>query len=429
MSRYRFLPALWLLGLILWPNPELHSEVNRVPAPKNQAEAEKLMRVTYDQHVLPAGANPATLEEMLKLGEVILFYDHPKEIPWMSAAGILIAAPVEKVYEAVMDHPNYAKYIPMTEGIDDHYLFGNFYQEDLHLKIKLAFVNYRMDYGLYDLRRPPYRMDWSLAWGEFDRNVGFWELIPTPDGKSTMAFYSIYSEPRSKFFKMMYAAEPTLEMLTNVSTATMIAHAVKAEAERRVGVKPAPAKPTTGTELEKILAADPNTLGRFLERGKLLILEPGPTVYLIAGALVNANPARAYQVITDFSGYPKFVPGVKKVSKVGSGKGGDTYQFDTEFNLAGVKFDQSDQWTYQFASPEQVSWQIARPCCGAAPGFWKLIPLGDKTIVFNGTTADIRALGRIPRYALSVEPTLEYATLASQGLLVINSIKSRIEKK
>ncbi len=428
-SRVRAFIFILFSGLIGLLGPGIAISLNQIPRPGNLAEAEKMMRVTLSERALPEGADPVLLEKMLLMGQVIMFYDHPKEIPWMSVAGILIRAPMEKVYQVIMDHPRYPEYVPMTDGIDDHKLFENVYQEDLHLKVKLAFINYRMDYGLYSYRQPPHRLDWTLAWGEFDRCVGFWELIPSADQKSTMAFYSIYSEPSSRFLKMIYSREPTLEMMTNVSTATMIVQAMKAEAEKRQGLKPVPAKPLDWPGMEKVLTSDPKTLALFLERGKLLLLVPGPTVYLVAGTLLNSGIQDAFRKITDFKNYPQFMPGVKGVKYLGAGKNGETYRWDLEFDLAGFKFSQSPQWQYRFSPPGLVSWQIDRPCCGPAPGFWKLIPLENKTIVFNGTTTDLRSIGRIPKYALSVEPTLEYASLASQGVLVLNSIKDKIEKK
>ncbi|OGP56866.1 MAG: hypothetical protein A2V67_18425 [Deltaproteobacteria bacterium RBG_13_61_14] len=67
---------------------------------------------------------------------------------------------------------------------------------------------------------------------------------------------------------------------------------------------------------------------------------------------------------------------------------------------------------------------------GDAPGFWRFIPLegGKSCLIFNGATADIRAMGWIPRYALKVEPTLEHALIGSQGAIAINASKDHIQR-
>jgi ribosome-associated toxin RatA of RatAB toxin-antitoxin module len=420
----------WLLGLVagLMVVSRAGSAVNQVPAPKNQQELEKMMAATLSQHILPEGADPAQLERVLEIGQTIFFFEHSKT-PGMTAAGILINAPPQKVWDVIFDNSNYSKFVPMNDGIDVHKLWDGAYLEDLHINIKLAFISYKMDYGLYSYRRPPLRQDWSLAYGEFDSNLGFWELIPTADGKKTMAFNALYSQPRSRLVKSLYSREPSLEMMTNVSTAVMLVQAIKKETERRQGVKPVPVAQKVQFDPGKILEADPKTMLLLLERGNMVILADGPTVYAIGGGLVNATPASAYSVITDFKSYPQFVPGVKKAELVSATKGGEKYKWDLEYDLAFLKYTDTQEWQYRFSEPESVSWQIARPCCGPAPGFWKLIPRDNKTIIFYGTTGDIRSLGQLPKYALKVEPTLEYAAFTSESLLVINSMKSRIQEK
>lgn len=79
--------------------------------------------------------------------------------------------------------------------------------------------------------------------------------------------------------------------------------------------------------------------------------------------------------------------------------------------------------------PQGMTFMIDRPCCGPAQGFWQFIPIeqGKKSLIFNGSTVDVRSMGVIVRTALKLEPTLEYALLGSQALLGINSLKDRIQ--
>jgi ribosome-associated toxin RatA of RatAB toxin-antitoxin module len=415
-------------AILLFASLTASAAVKQVPPPKDQQELEKMLAPTFNQHILPEGGDPAQLERVLSMGQTIFFFEHSKT-PGMTAAGILINAPPEKVWEVIFDHAHYPEFVPMNDGIQVHKLWDNAFKEDLHLNIKLAFISYKMDYSLYSYRRSPYRQDWTLASGEFDSNLGFWELIPTADGKRTMAFEALYSEPRSRLLKSLYASEPSIEMMTNVSTAVMMEQAIKKETEKRMGVRPGPTAQKTRLDPVKILEAEPKTMMLLLERGNLVILEDGPTVYAIGGGIVNVPPAKAYAVITDFKDYPQFVPGVKKAELVSSAKGADTYKWNLEYDLAFIKYTDVQQWQYSFAAPEYVSWQIARPCCGPATGFWKLVPKDNKTIMFYGTTGDIRSLGQLPKYALKVEPTLEYAAFTSESLLVVNSMKKRIQEK
>jgi len=294
----------------------------------------------------------------------------------------------------------------------------------------MSFLKYRIDYGVYHNWRPPYRIDWAHAFGEFGINCGFAELIPTSDGKRTMFFYAVYSQPQSAFLKSIYAREPTVEVMTSMSTATMFVRAMKAESEKRAGTgKGRIAAGPKPQHIIDVLSEDPASMKKILEHGNLLVLEDGPTVYAVGGGLVNAPIQAAYAVISDFKTQPEFIPGAKKVELLESGKAGDTYRWELLFNLAFFKYTQNYQATYQFSPPELITWEMPRPCCGPVQCFWKLIPLEGKTLIFNGSSVDIRSLGFIPKYALEKEPTLEHAAFASQAIVVINSMKQRILEK
>ena len=423
----KLLLVIFLLGIFF----ALYGGEKRIPAPRGLKEIKQMMRITWNQHILPQPSDSVLLEKLLECGEVILFFDSPKEIPWMSSAGILINAPVELVWEVVTDSEHMHKFVPMTERAQAKKLFDGLYQVNLTVYIKMSFLRYRLSYGLYDYRQPPYRIDWSLCWGEFDKNVGFWELIPTPDGRRTMAFYSVYSEPRSRFLKAIYSHEPVLEMMTNLSTATMIVRAIKKEAERRFFQKSAPiaSNKKPSQSIDKILNSAPESLERFLKRGNLLVLEDGPTVYVIAGALVKKDIQTSYNLISDFSRYPDFVSGVRKVELVKKNANQAIYRWDFDLNLGFVHYRFQRTWEYKFYPPEKIIWEIERKQAPKAKAFWKLIPSGkEKTLIFYGSTADLRQLGFIVRYALKVEPTLEYAILACQSMATINSVKKELNK-
>jgi len=144
-----------------------------IPAPKNEKEIKERMHITYNQHILPEGADPGVLEHLLEIGEVIIFYDNPPGIPWLSAAGILIDAPVEVVFQTVTDFDHYPDFVPMTEKTEAKKISDNLYQVDYQLNVRLAIISYKINYGVYHYHRPPYRTDWCYAWGEFGKNLGF----------------------------------------------------------------------------------------------------------------------------------------------------------------------------------------------------------------------------------------------------------------
>jgi len=408
----------------------LASELKQVPAPRNEAEIKKMMRITHDQHILPEGADPLLLEHLAELGEVIVYYDHPPVVPWMSAAGILINAPAEQVFEVVGDFEHYKDYVPFTESAEVQKLADNLYNVSFHLKVTMSFLRYRMDYGVYHYHRPPYRTDWALSWGEFNINVGFWELVPTADGKRTMAFYSVYSEPRSALLKTIYGRDPSLELMTNVSTATMICRAVKKESEKRFAAKGGnPACAAKARPIFEVLAEDQVSMRKFLERGKLMVLEDGPPVYITAGALVPASRSSCWQVITDFLDYPRFVPGTRKVEFIGDGPKGPRYHWEVATDMVFLEYKYSYNPEFVMKPQQSIRWDPDPESEVAVSGFWRLLDEGAKTLAFSGSTANIRAMGAIPRYVLAKEPTLEHAIMVSQSLVTLNAIKAEIEKR
>jgi ribosome-associated toxin RatA of RatAB toxin-antitoxin module len=422
----KFIVMMMLLGLAY-----AQAEDVSIAPPQGMAEVKEMMKVTWDQHILPPGADPEVLKALLEVGEVIIMNDNPPVVPWMSAAGVLVDAPAEVVFSVVTDFERYPDFVPMTASTKVKEISPNLEEVDFNLRIQVAFIGYTYEYGVYHYHRPPLRTDWSLSHGEFDICAGFWELIPVEDGLRTMTFYSTYAEPRSGFVKAIYKREPSLEMLTNVSTATVVVRAAKEKAEEIYSGSPnyvAPPSPGPKQAIDKVLLRDPRTLKLLTEKGKLLILEDGPPVYVTAGTLVSAPAEKAFEIVSHFEDCPSYIPGVRKVEKRGQGKAGPIYDWEVSMDLVFLEYKSEYTFDYNFDRPSQITWMMPLKTGGEVQGFWRFIPIegGSSCLVFNGSTADIREMGWLPRYALKVEPTLEYALLGSQGTLTINSVKERI---
>ncbi|HUT53157.1 MAG TPA: SRPBCC family protein [bacterium] len=404
-----------------------HNEPVRVAPPKDMAALKKMMALTWDMNVLPAGASARTLERLLTKGEVVIMNDNPvKGVPWMAVAGVLVDAPQETVFGTATDFDYYPEMVPMTGKAHAEPVAGMPELYEVNFGIELLFSWLSIDYSVYHFHRPPHRTDWAHASGEFDVNSGFWQFLPTEDGRHTMTFYSVYSLPRQSAIRALYRDEPALELMTNVATATMVVRAIKAEAEKRYGRKLPPL--TEKAPVEKILTDDPETLRLLAERGKVLVLEPGPTVYATAGIVVDAPVETAYKVITDFQKYQSFIPGVKKVEMRGQGaKGPKVYQ-EYSVKLFAFNLSVNDELEYTLEPPNRMTWMIPRENGGEIMGFWRLIPLENNTkcLMFNGSTEDIRSMGFIPSTAIKLEPTLEYGLIAAQVIAGMDAFKKRI---
>ena len=424
----RRLPAIMIASLlVLLAAGVAHNEAAGVPPPRDMAALKKMMAVTWDLNVLPSGASARTLERLLEKGEVVIMNDNPvKGVPWMAVAGILVDAPPETVFGTATDFDHYPGMVPMTGKAHAEPAPGipNLYE--VHFGIELLFSWLSIDYSVYHFHRPPYRTDWAHASGEFDINCGFWQFLATEDGRHTMTFYSVYSLPRQSALRALYREEPALELMTNVATATMVVRAIKTEAEKRYGRKLAPLAEKAA--VETILTDDPQTLRLLAEKGKVLVLEPGPTVYATAGIVVDAPVETAYQVISNFEKYPSFIPGVKKVEMRGQGANGPKVYQEYSVKLFAFNLTVNGEQEYTMEPPNRMTWMIPRENSGDIMGFWRLVPLDNDTkcLMFNGSTEDIRSMGFVPGTALRLEPTLEYGLLAAQVIAGMDAFKKRI---
>jgi ribosome-associated toxin RatA of RatAB toxin-antitoxin module len=433
LSAFALIFALLILPLAL-PGETPDKPVPRAQLPKDEAGIARMMKISWTQEVLPPGGRPEVLHALLERGQVVLINDHHPVVPWMSAVGILIDAPPSVVFEVFSDFAKFPEYLPMTEKTVVTPLAPNLVDVQFTVNVKMAFLSYSITYSCYHYNRPAiYRTDWCLSAGEFKNNSGFYQAIPVDDGKRAMLWYSVHSEPDSSFVRSLYNREPTLELMTNVSAATMVVRALKKRAEdvyqHSPGYQALP-KRGPGRPIQQTLLSDPQTLKLLAERGKILVLEDGPTVYVTAGTMVNATPEQAFDIVSRFVDAPIYIPGVRKVEEQGQGEKGPKYYWYVEMNLAFLTYKYEYNLEYQMNRPRQITWMIPR-AAGDTPGFWQFVPLdqGQHCLIFNGATADIRAMGFIPRYALKVEPTLEHALIASQGTIAINATKDYIQQQ
>lgn len=404
------------------------AEPPEIPPPRDLAALQKMMRLTWDQTAMPPGANAGTVARLLIRGELVLMNDHAVGIPWMTTAGIMVDAPAALVFNTAVDAEHLNTYVPMAGQCHQQPVpnFPNLYR--VTLKMQLLFNWLTIDYGTYDYRRPPYRSDWCHRVGDFSVDSGSWEMLPADGDKRTMAFYSVFARPSMATVQSLYRQEPALELMSNVATGAVLVRALKTEAERRSGRKLPALREPMG--VEQILLQDTKTLRLLAERGKVLVLEPGPTVYVTGGIIVRAPRERAYQVVTDYTRYPQFLPGYTQVAIVGHGAHGPIIRQDVSMKLWQFNFENHSQIEMNLAPPDRITWKIPRQGGAPATGFWRFVPLDNntQTLIFTGNTEDIRSMGFVPSTALRLEPSLEYGLLAAQMVAGLDAFKKRIEQ-
>ena len=402
------------------------SSAGTVAPPSSEAEIRELMKLTWDQEILPEGASAKTLERLLAKGQVVIMNDDPPGgIPWVTAAGVMVDAPPDLVFAAATDFRRYPEFIPMTGRTSVRPVGGieNLYEVTFRVEVLFSLIT--VEYSVYHYHRPPRRTDWAHASGEFDINSGFWEFIPADDGRRTMVFYSVYSLPRQARLQALYRDEPSLELMTNVATATMVVRAAKAQAEKR---SPRVRPLVEARTVEEILLEDPKTLALLSEKGKLMVLEDGPTVYITSVAVVEAPVETAFQVISDFEKYVEFLPGVRKSEIRRQGAKGPVVYQEVSIKLWELKLESKIERELELDPPHAINWTIERKTGGPVRGYWRFLPLENntKSLIFNGSTEDLRDMGALTRTALRIEPTLEYGLMAAMTTATLDAFKTRI---
>ncbi len=402
----------------------------RTPPPSSRAELRDVFKVTWNQEVLPEGAKAETLASLLARGQVVTMNDDPPgDIPWIAAAGVMVDAPVEKVFSTATDFESYPEVVPMTDGavVKQVSAMDNLYEVTFNIEILFSWLS--VEYSVYHYHRPPLRTDWAHASGEFEINSGFWRTIPADENQRTMAFYSVYSLPRQEELKKLYQREPTFELMTNVCTATMVVRAMKKEAEKRFGKELDPLEEKR--DIEQILKDDPRSLRLMAKKGKILVLEEGPTVYVTAGTLVDSPCEHAFKVVSDFGKYDEYLPGIREAEVIKQGENGPVVQSFLNIKLWELNLKSEKEIEYNLEPPRRISWSIERDRGGPTEGYWRFVPQDNNTkcLIFNGTTEDIRSMSLMSRAALRMVPTLEHGLLASMCTASMDAFKKRIESQ
>jgi len=129
-----------------------------------------------------------------------------------------------------------------------------------------------------------------------------------------------------------------------------------------------------------------------------------------AGVLANAPVEQVFAALTDYSPYPEFVPGTESASSKKLSTDFLRVDFKLLVEMFFIQYRREHGCYHWWRPPYRIDRAHAEGEFGRNCGFAELF-------------------GYLPRDALEKMPTLEYAGLASQSLVVINALKPRIRKK
>ncbi len=182
-----------------------------------------------------AELDESTMEKLLDQGAMIVVRQNEDMTLVNVTAGQLVDAPLDTVWEVVTDFENYPEFMPQTSKqvvkkrhADDLIVV----EQTIDVKIwRLPSVG--ITYQLAQELTPKRRVRFWHIDGDLYGTYGGWDLVSA--GDKTMAFYTLYSNLTALGWGLgsIFESQPDFMAGVNVTTAMMVAKAVKEEAERR----------------------------------------------------------------------------------------------------------------------------------------------------------------------------------------------------
>ena len=154
----------------------------------------------------------------------------------MATIGFLVAAPPEKVFDIIVDYENYGKLMPEVTDVKVTPKGNNV----IHVWFEVTVVDFgplkiATDYTLKVTKTKPSHVKIEWVSGKVKDVSGYWELKPADGGKKTIVIYGITSNLKSAspIAKSALDNQPATETAINLSSAVMLAQAVREKAEKK----------------------------------------------------------------------------------------------------------------------------------------------------------------------------------------------------
>ncbi len=385
-----------------------------------------VFKATTSETVVGQGIDPAVLYDILRTGQIVIVNDNPNnpDIPWLTTGGILVNAPPEQVFAIIEDIDSYPSFMPEVEKAGARPVNDEVDHVFYELGVQILFVKVKVPYSVYHWNRPPHRVDWVMAGGDFAANMGAYEVVAVPGQTNrSMLFYTSYAEPKLPIVQSLYSRVPQLDMMINLSTGTLVVKAMKKRAEELFAAKGGEVLPAARLELLDLAGEHPQTLARLASRGKMVVLEDTDPMYYTGAIIVNKPRDFVFEQISDFEG----MSSISKNNFMTVLERGDNtarVRIRTAINLI-FEFDSEYVVNYTLKKPRSMTWvgETGGDIEGVA-GSWELTELDkDETLVLYRNTSDLSSSGVMMRQLLKIEPTFELAIQASQTQFVTSDTK------
>jgi len=389
---------------------------------------EKVFATSLAETFASLGVSVQTLEQLLQAGELTLINTHPatKDVPWLSTDAVLVDAPLNQVYAAMSDVEHYPEFLPQVTSSRRAPVVNNIDQVFLELGIHVLLTEIKNQYSLYYYYQPPRRIDWILAEGEFEANIGSFELVPVPENSNrTILFHTSYALPRNKLLSALFSRVPDLDLMVNLTTGTMMMHAMKNHAEKLFVqgggvIKPAPVP----ADIPAWLHSHAQTLAGLTGHGEVFMLErSSPTVY--AGVARLSWPLEdVYYATTHMNELAANNPYLT-ANYLERSERKAKIKVESTISLM-IDFDAEYIMDVTQKPPDRSSWTAESDGdLAGVVGSWELVSLGPKdALAIYRNTSDLNSLGFTMRKLLELEPNFAHSIHIAETRRMIGSLKA-----
>jgi ribosome-associated toxin RatA of RatAB toxin-antitoxin module len=182
----------------------------------------------------------------------------------------------------------------------------------------------------------------------------------------------------------------------------------------------------------KFTGLDEATYKRLMTDGQLIVVDRdarGKTRLVTGGVIIAATPTEVAKVVADFAAYHEWMPQTEEVS-VSKRKGNiweTDYELDFEFSLISIGIDYTLRQIFNL--PETIEFKRIRGDIKKSVGSWTFYPIdgGQRCAVFYSALSDMKSVGKVISYILKQQPVMELAIQSSTAILVVESLKKRVE--
>lgn len=381
-------------------------------------------KVTLAQEIIGKKINISSVEKILNGRMMVLLDKTTSGIPYLVSAGTILDAPVEKVWETLVDFKTYKEYMPFVEKsevipTEDE----NVKDTDYSLVFRIAIIPFSIDFTIRNYFQPPKRFDWYATKGDLAEDYGFWELTPTTDGKKTIAFYSVFTRSGSSFINSILEKEPVLSLGFDIALASSVVRVVKERLEGKEAIF-AEGRGIPWREMDR------TTIESLVSKGALTVVGSGEGLckpYVSSLVYINKDKGEVFNAVADYDNYHTFMPMVEKIKIISSKDNVHTVDYNIAFNFLLFKSRVWYRLLHTNNFPDSITWDLIKGDMDAVKGGWEFINETSSTLSIYSFCSNLRSVGFLMKFLLNRFPQLDTGIQVATGIVVTTSIKEWIE--